>query len=230
MKIFISWSGPQSRAIAEALSGWLRLTIQAVAPFYSPEMEKGINWSTEIDNSLEGTRFGIVCLTPENLESRWIHYEAGALSKTGDLSKRGEARIWTFLFNLKPSDVPPPLSRFQHTTTDKGEVFKLLKSINSHLNDVGVSPLQENILKVSFETYWPRLETSLNGVRLMSRIAESNVGRSDREVLDEILELLRHQAKLLAISTDQLAYIHGLDQQTDKAETQMHGTDEDIPF
>ena len=31
MKIFLSWSGPRSRAIAEALNDWLKRVIQAVS-------------------------------------------------------------------------------------------------------------------------------------------------------------------------------------------------------
>jgi hypothetical protein len=68
MKIFLSWHGKRSRAIAEALNDWLRRVIQAVKPFYSPEIEKGAKWSSELDSALEGTRFGIICLTPDNLE------------------------------------------------------------------------------------------------------------------------------------------------------------------
>jgi len=109
MKIFISWSERQSKEIARALSEWLRLVIQAVEPFYSPEIEKGTKWSNELDGALEGTHFGIVCLTSDNCKSTWIHFEAGALSKTGN------ARIWTFLCGLKPSDVPPPLSKFPYS-------------------------------------------------------------------------------------------------------------------
>ena len=108
MKIFISWSGKRSRAVAKALNDWLPKVIQAVKPFYSPEIEKGTKSVEEINSSLEGTSFGIICLNKENLESPWIHYEAGALSKTDG------ARIWTLLHNLNHSDVAQPLAQFQH--------------------------------------------------------------------------------------------------------------------
>lgn len=60
MKIFLSWSGHHSKAVAEALNVWLKRVIQAVKPFYSPEIEKGAKWSTELDAVLEGTRLGII--------------------------------------------------------------------------------------------------------------------------------------------------------------------------
>jgi hypothetical protein len=198
MKIFISWSGARSRAIAEALNDWLRRVIQAVRPFYSPEIEKGAKWSGEIDAALEGTQFGIVCLTPDNLASTWIHYEVGALSKTKD------ALIWTFLHGLTPGDVPPPLGKFQHTVAEKDDVLRLLKTINVRIAEVGGDPLPERILEDNFELFWPRLEERL-------KAAESNADavngeksedkgerpRDDRAVLDEILELLRSQQRRL---------------------------------
>jgi len=123
MKIFLSWSGDRSRAVAAALDDWLRRVIHAVKPFYSAEISKGAKWSNEIDAALKGTQYGIVCLTPDNLDSVWIHYEAGALSKLD------EAPIWTFLVGLSPGDVSQPLGRFQHTQAVKGDTFKLLKAI-----------------------------------------------------------------------------------------------------
>lgn len=187
MKIFISWSGDQSKAIASALNDWLPLIIQAVEPFYSPEIEKGARWSDELDRVLEGTRFGIICLTPDNLKSHWIHYEAGALSKTKD------AMIWTFLYNLNPSDIIPPLSKFQHTTPEKDDFFNLVKTINNRLKDVDGKPLQENHLRSIFDAFWGKLMGKLDEVK---EIGSGNSGRkirTDRELLDEILQGMREQ-------------------------------------
>lgn len=198
MKVFLSWSGPRSRAVAEALNDWLRRVIQAVKPFYSPEIEKGAKWSSEVDEALEGTRFGIICLTPDNLRSVWIHYEAGALSKTKDAS------IWTFLHGLTPSDVPPPLGKFQHTVSEKEDVLRLLRAINGRLADVGGEPLPERLLEENFELFWPRLEESLSKAEGHSQSTPSQTPegidegpRDAREVLDEILELVRSQEQRL---------------------------------
>lgn len=195
MKVFISWSGTSSRMVAEALSDWLQRAIQAVKPFYSPDIDKGAKWSNEIDNALEGTRFGIVCLTPDNLKSEWIHYESGALSKTKDAS------IWTFLLSLKPSDVKQPLGRFQHTLAEKAEVLKMLKSINAKLTEVGSESLKDNLLEEIFEETWSKLELRLNEAKKAieiqinkSELSNENI-RTDDDKLDEILELLRNQQR-----------------------------------
>lgn len=197
MKIFISWSGKRSRAVAEALNEYLKRVIQAVKPFYSPDIEKGAKWGNEIDNALEGTKFGIICLTPDNLHSTWVHYEAGALSKTPD------AKIWTFLHGLGYGDVPPPLGKFQHTVAEKDDVLKLLQSINARLADVGLEPLGEQFLEENFNLFWGLLEKQLKEAEKLSdnpqvtNNEEPTVQRGEREMLGEVLELMREQQRRL---------------------------------
>lgn len=191
MKIFLSWSGPQSKAVAQALNDWLPRVIQAVRVFFSPDIEKGARWSTEIDGALEGTSFGIVCLTPDNLKSEWIHYEAGALSKTPD------ARVWTFLLGLKPSEVPPPLGRFQHTVAEREDLRKLVGTINGHLTE----PLAPGLLDEVFEDAWPRLEKRLREAQAQTApqadLKPRPAGRDQESMFAEILELLRGQDRRL---------------------------------
>ena len=200
MKIFLSWHGPRSSAVAAALCEWLKRAIHAVKPFYSPEMEKGARWSSELDNALEGTRFGIVCLTPDNLDSPWIHYEVGALSKTKD------AKIWTFLVGLTPADVPQPLGKFQHTVAKESDTRALLRDINAHLADVGEEPLADEILKEQFDQLWPKLEQRLKKAEAeaIPISASSKAGREvemphdERAILNEILESVRNQERRLS--------------------------------
>jgi TIR domain len=189
MKIFLSWSDPRSRAVAEALNDWLKRVIQAVKPFFSADIEKGSKWSNELDAALMGTSFGIICLTPDNLDNKWIHYEAGALSKTPD------AMIWTFLLGVNQGNVPQPLGKFQHTVAEKKEdVFKLLKSINNRLADVGGEPLDIEVLSESFERYWPDLEGKLKAAESIGDSVEKP--REDRDILLEILETVRDQQRI----------------------------------
>jgi TIR domain len=85
MKVFISWSGERSRAVAEVLRQWLPNVIQAVTSWVSlDDIEKGAPWSTDIAVQLGECRAGLICLTPENLSASWLLFEAGALSKTLD--------------------------------------------------------------------------------------------------------------------------------------------------
>ncbi|HEU0077738.1 MAG TPA: toll/interleukin-1 receptor domain-containing protein [Longimicrobiaceae bacterium] len=192
MKVFISHSGPRSRAVAAALNEWLRRVIQAVHPFYSPDIEKGAKWSGEVDQALGGTDFGILCLTRDNLRSEWIHYEAGALSKTAD------ALIWTFLLDVEPGEVGQPLGKYQHTIAEKQDVRKLVQAINNRL----VEPLPDGVLNDAFDQNWLRLEQGLEAARaipvqlnadVVTRAATSE--RDARAMFGEILELLRAQER-----------------------------------
>ena len=96
MKVFISWSGGTSRAVAEVLHWWLPRVIQGVRPFVSAkDIDKGANWTVELARELEDAAFGIICLTPDNLTSPWLHYEAGAITRSVD------SRVCPLLYGLK---------------------------------------------------------------------------------------------------------------------------------
>jgi hypothetical protein len=125
--VFISWSAERSRYVAEALRGWLPVVLQAVDPWMSAAgVEKGSRWESEISARLDQADVGIICLTAENLNSPWLLFEAGALSK-----KLGKSRVCTYLLELAPAQVPQPLGMFQHTVIGKDETRKLLEAINN---------------------------------------------------------------------------------------------------
>jgi hypothetical protein len=83
MKVFISWSGERSQALAQALRDWLPLVLHYVEPWLSQsDIEPGERWASEVSKELEVSNFGIICVTKENTESPWILFEAGALAKS----------------------------------------------------------------------------------------------------------------------------------------------------
>lgn len=185
MKIFISWSGEKSRAIAEALREWLPNVIQIIEPWMSAEdVEKGTRWSSDIASQLESTRLGVICLTSENLESPWILFEAGALSKTIE-----KTFVCPYLFDIDSSDLNPknPLVQFQDTKADKADTKRLLGTINKALGDKSLS---NDRINSAFEVWWPHLEEKLRSIR-SSNPSRTTVTtkRGDREILDERITL-----------------------------------------
>lgn len=186
MNVFLSWSGLQSKAIAEALRDWIPLVINAAKPWMSSEIEKGRKWSPEISASLEATSIGIICLTRMNLQAPWILFEAGALSKTRD------ARVSTFLYGLSPADIEQPLGQFQHTVYERADVLKLVRAINQAAIDAGEGGLPDRSLERSFHALWPSLKEQLDQVVAVGDAPTGEV-RSDRAILEEVLELLRSQ-------------------------------------
>ncbi len=181
MKVFISWSGQASKAIASALREWLPLVIQAIEPWMSGEdIEKGRRWRMDLDGAL-GTDVGIICLTPDNLNAPFILFEAGAIAKSVN-----EAHACTYLYNLKPGDIGEPLSAFQHTMATKDDTKKLIMTLNNALED---KALTEKKIDTIFERLWPDLEGQLSAIPKESGGAEPR--RSTDDKIDEILLAVR---------------------------------------
>ena len=85
MKVFLSWSGEKSQAVAEQLRHWIPCVIQTLEPWMSKhDIRAGMRWANELGGRLSETKFGIVCLTKSNTSAPWILFEAGALAKTVD--------------------------------------------------------------------------------------------------------------------------------------------------
>jgi hypothetical protein len=193
MKVFLSWSGNRSRAITEVFKGWLPSVLQAIRPYFSPDdVTKGARWLTEISKELEESRFALLIITPENQEAPWLLFEAGALSKNFDRSK-----VCPLLFGgMDPVDVKGPLVQFQGAKFGKEEMKKVLKSINTEL---GESALSSDTLENVFEKWWPELEEGVEKKIKEETLKErdkssGDAKRSDRELIEEILALIRRTA------------------------------------
>lgn len=155
MKVFLSWSGETSKKIAEQFKEWLPLVIQQVEPYMSSEMEKGVRWSEDIHKELQDSAFGLIFLTPDNIEKPWISYEAGALA-----NKLDSTNVSPFYFSISPSDIQnSPLTLFQATKNDKSDILKLIKSLNRKLP--AEKQMDDTRLTKTFEQWWPSLEKNL---------------------------------------------------------------------
>jgi hypothetical protein len=103
LSVFISSSGDRSRQLAEFLCKWLRGVLHHVDPWMSGEdIEKGRRWFTELFGTLEETRIGIACMTPENAMEPWLVFECGVLAKT---LSGPEAHICPYLLGLSKAQV-----------------------------------------------------------------------------------------------------------------------------
>src|ERR1035437_2765095 len=191
MDVFISWSGKRSGAAAEALRDWLPKIINALNPWLSAaDIDKGARWGTEIASKLRDSKAGIICLTADNLHSDWLLFEAGALSKTIE-----NTYVCPLLIGLEPADVKPPLAQFQATRATKNDVLKLLRTLNSALGDAAL-PITH--IEEAFEVWWPKLEAKLT--LLPSDGTAIGPQRSERDLLEEVLALVRNQSRPAAPS------------------------------
>ena len=184
MKVFLSWSGERSKAVAELLNEWLCCVIQAARPWVSTrDLDRGSLWFSEINDQLKDTSVGIICLTQENRVRPWILFEAGALAK--GLST---ARVCTLLIDLEPKDVEDPLAQFNHTSPTEESMFNLVRTLNTAL---GVNGLDPRVLEQVFETYWPQFDKKFKDIVKNIKDISSAKPRAKDDLLGEILENTR---------------------------------------
>lgn len=188
MKVFISWSGENSKKIATYLHDWIPTILQNVRPYMSSEnIEKGERWSQDIAQQLQDTDFGIVCVTPDNITAPWILFESGALSKSME-----DGRVWPIIFGLSPSDLSKsPLLQFQLTQFGSEDIRKLLVSMNNAAPEP--ERVSTDLLGRVFLRGWSEVEKLVNEVDLSSSKASESetsgvrgVGESDTKFVDTI--------------------------------------------
>lgn len=216
MKIFLGWSGSLSRQLADTFHTWIKHVIQAAEPFISLKgIDKGAAWHAEISETLKKCSFGIFFITEENRANPWMHFEAGALSK-----EIGEARVCPFLLGIHETRLSGPFSHFQAVRFDEGDVFRLVKNIN----DAVESPLTDEILKDSFQTFWPRLQQRLAAIESANLSPDDGIGAASEQAdVADLKELVRtiveshsiHQYGLRAIYTDRRQALREMHEQLD---------------
>jgi hypothetical protein len=185
MKVFISWSGEQSKQIAEIIRNWLPNVIQAVVPYFSPDdTAKGTRWENEIAKELDASNVGLLVITPNNPDAPWLLFEAGALSK-----KLNQAKVCPLLFGgIKPPDLKGPLTQFQQATTySKKEMMGVISMINGELEDRALSQSQ---LDKAFERWWEEFDKDIRSV-LTSTGQQIVQKRSPEDMMEELLTLAR---------------------------------------
>lgn len=194
MKLFVSWSQEISRQIAQDFREWLPLVNQTIEPFMSEEdTDKGAHWSSTIRRELEQSAFGIVILTAENINSTWLHFEAGAIAKSVE-----DGRVVPILFGLKHSDVQQPLSMFQSALFEKEDIFRVVKSINGA---AGINAREERQLETVFNSFWPKLDEAVKPklAKLRNTLPRHQQKAQEHDrILEELLLLGRQQSRALS--------------------------------
>lgn len=188
MKIFVSWSGIRSKVFATGFTAWIRCVIQGARPWISTQdIPNGAIWFNQIAEQLSDTRIGVICLTKENFRSEWILFEAGALFKGLSTS-----RVCTILIGIQPEEVPSPLGQLNHAKTTKEGIHKLVREINQEMKERSLDPMT---LDSVFEKYWPDFEAFLCEAEKIEIEAVPANEFSEKQMMAEILALVRVQSK-----------------------------------
>ena len=183
--VFLCWSGDRSRKCAEVFNTFLRQYVQAAQPWMSPDIEKGARWRDEIGDALARTSIGIVCLTPENLTKPYVLFEAGALSKLR------QDRACTFLLDISPGSVEPPLGDFQATPFEKGQVKRLLDTVRDAAAERNLPTLDATASDALFAQLWPQMEAAFEHARKTPTAAAKQPQRRVEDMVEEVLTIVR---------------------------------------
>jgi TIR domain len=187
MKIFLSWSGPRSKAVAVALNELLPSILQPVTCWMSEEgIAKGKPWFDQLATGLNGILFGVFCVTPENKDSEWMQWEAGVLSAASTI---GDRHVAPLAIGMSKGTLSGPFAIYQGTDVDRADMLRLVKDINGALADDKKVPVPS--LEATFGYVWPDLERRIAAaVALpMRKPAVPIVSESDR--FAEVIALLR---------------------------------------
>ncbi|MGF9979337.1 TIR domain-containing protein [Viridibacillus arvi] len=191
MQVFLSWSGSESKQIAEIFKDWLPNILQYTKPYMSAkDINLGERWNDSITSNLRETDFGLIFVTPSNINAPWINYEAGALSKTLGSS------VIPILYNADVMQLQQgPLKQFQSARDlEKDSMLNLVKNINNFNQD---NRLEGERLDFAFEMWWPVLEGKLHKID-SEPVQEGDAEEPNQnEVLSMIVNKLNEQDKLL---------------------------------
>lgn len=152
MRVFLSWSGNRSKQAARELHQWLRTLLPGVEIWMSEALPPGGRWSVSLQEALNRSDFGVVCVTPDNVDSHWLLFEAGAISK------KSKALVAPLLIGLQPDELPPPLQQFQAVTSDYAGLYALCKELNSRMID---GRIEEKTLEKRFSKSYGAIEAAL---------------------------------------------------------------------
>ena len=161
MKLLISWSGKQSQAVAKALRAWLPGVVPGTPPWMSSlDISPGGRWFDELLQQLEKLDFCVICLTPDNVRSPWLYFEAGAIA-----AKHKEAKVCMYLNGISPSKIGPgPFAQFQAANADADGTWSIVREINRALK---AEAHDEGLIRTSFDEKWPRLREELKEALLL---------------------------------------------------------------
>jgi hypothetical protein len=197
MKIFISWSGDRSLALAQALHGWLPLVLHYVDPWLSKaDIDAGQRWDDELSKTLNECNFGISCVTNDNLLAPWLLFEAGALAKSVE-----EGKLVPLLLGLDMKDFSGPLSRFQAKKTDKVGVSEILTSINK----AAANGIPDARLADLLDLAWDKLEQKIG--EIPAAAVPSKPARKEADILEEMVSSIRSvEARVRDMSDEEMSF------------------------
>jgi TIR domain len=183
VKLFLSWSGDSSKGIAEIFRNWLRVYSTELDVFFTPDgIEAGMRWNDELSKTLEECEIGIFICTRQNVDSLWMAFEAGVLSKGINTG-----RVIPLIFGEPELKLKAPLSQFQVKHFSEKGVFETLESINNCLIDKKSKNEINNFINLTWENIYAKVDQEL--VKYQNLDISPATGNID--ILNNLYSLIR---------------------------------------
>jgi hypothetical protein len=92
------------------------------------DIEKGEGWFERLLTELEKADAALLCLTPENLASPWMHFESGMVSRMG------KGRVFTYFLGTEARAIQDPLKQIQVTVATEPDTRRLALKLGTLAN------------------------------------------------------------------------------------------------
>ncbi|GEM_PF-3211279 len=165
-EVFVSWSGEWSKRIAALLIEWIPKVL-SVKFFFSPQdMSLGKVWVRDLSQHLATSKFGILVITPENVNSPWVIFEAGVLMKDFD-----SGRVIPYLVSFDGKDLETgPLAMLQATKADENGTMQLINAIR--ISQDNSEKEKDDVIKWRFNQCWKEFSEEIDKINSKFRKKE----------------------------------------------------------
>lgn len=191
--IFISWSGEASLRIAECLRATLPFIFRVEPWLSSRDIPPGRPWLQELMGQLESIDVGVLVITPENIDSPWMQFEAGALCKNFDHS-----RVFPYLVGLECDQIRGPFGHFQAIQADQDGTATLVESIRGQCVP---DELPGTVIE-RFNAFWPRISNAIKDVTNEVMVTQDGQSTAPAEYQRKIDRLEERLSSLTALVKD----------------------------
>jgi hypothetical protein len=210
LEVFVSWSRAAGHQAAGAFQEWLPGVLPGVRTWTSSEdITKGAPWFSSISAQLSKSGACLILITPENVGSPWLFYEAGAIAHAIP-----GALICPYLIGVKAGELSgTPLGQYQVTVFDKDDTWLLIRALNACL----ATPHHEGVLRGNFDARWPSLQSRL--VQVAASASRKPIREpAEPELSEEAQHVLLEAAKdphgtVLMLNTTEGFHLQAHDQQ-----------------
>jgi hypothetical protein len=122
-------------------------------------------WQRELFKLLDKAKFAIACITPDNAEAPWIHFESGAVVKKFDTD---DPQIFPICFGIGIRDISEPLQMYQGGEFSQKTIRELVEALWHAAGDQSSST--KSLRKC--DEKWPELETSIRTILSETKLSE----------------------------------------------------------